>query len=664
MATVTIKWVGDPPCGKGNFPYVGQEYFLFLDQSLFTSDVSEPISAEFVSQGPGGTGYDKTYTFSFDDSLVPDGLVDLECTHVKDVECVSSCCGSLAKQLLALKARVDELEAGEELGAPSSLVATATSDDTIHLEWVDNSTVEIGFEVERSLDGATGWIQVLTPSQNATSGNNTGLDEGVEYFYRIRAVTGSETSDWSNIASDTTPPTAPSNLVATANGETQIDLVWVDNSAVETSFEVQRSLNGVSGWTQISTPVANATTDSDATVDPAIEYFYRVRAIGAGGPSAWSNVDSAQTTLAAPSNLVATENGTDEIGLTWVDNSSAEDNFEVQRSLDGATGWTTILTPAADATSDTDTALSEGTQYFYRIRAVGPGGGVSAWSSVANDWTLPAAPSALTATEDGTDTIDLTWSDNSAFETSFEIERSLDGSTGWVQVLTPVANATADSNTGLTEATQYFYRIRAVRSGDFSAWSNIANDFTLPAAPSALTATENGSTVIDLAWTDNSAGETSFEVERSLDGSTGWAQVLTPAADATSDSDTGLAAETEFFYRIRAVRSGDVSAWSNVDSATTLALPLAPSNLVATANGANQIDLTWTDNSTDEDSFSIERSLDGSTGWTEVLTPVADATADSDTGLTAATQYFYRMRAVRGIDFSAYSNTDDATTDP
>lgn len=90
----------------------------------------------------------------------------------------------------------------------------------------------------------------------------------------------------------------------------------------------------------------------------------------------------------------------------------------------------------------------------------------------------------------------------------------------------------------------------------------------------------------------------------------------------------------------------------------------APTLLAATATGETTIDLTFTDNSTDEDGTKIERSLDGSTGWTVVGTNGEDDTTFTDTGLTAATQYYYRVRAYRGATvFSAYSNTANATTD-
>lgn len=71
----------------------------------------------------------------------------------------------------------------------------------------------------------------------------------------------------------------------------------------------------------------------------------------------------------------------------------------------------------------------------------------------------------------------------------------------------------------------------------------------------------------------------------------------------------------------------------------------APTNLTATAVSTSQIDLAWTDNSSIEDGFSIERSPNGVTGWTEIATVGANITVYSDTGLASSTTYFYRVRA-------------------
>lgn len=104
------------------------------------------------------------------------------------------------------------------------------------------------------------------------------------------------------------------------------------------------------------------------------------------------------TTPTAPSDLVATAAGTDEIDLVWVDNASNETGFELERSLDGSTGWTQIATPAADAESYTDTGLDQDTEYFYRIRAVNAEGN-SAYSATASDTTDALAPSLITNVE-------------------------------------------------------------------------------------------------------------------------------------------------------------------------------------------------------------------------------------------------------------------------
>lgn len=92
----------------------------------------------------------------------------------------------------------------------------------------------------------------------------------------------------------------------------------------------------------------------------------------------------------------------------------------------------------------------------------------------------------------------------------------------------------------------------------------------------------------------------------------------------------------------------------------------APSNLIATAVSASRINLTWNDNSGNESQFRIERGL-SSTTFAEIASVSANSTAYADTGLTAGTTYYYRVRAVklhrsRGEIFSEYSNAAKATT--
>ncbi len=88
----------------------------------------------------------------------------------------------------------------------------------------------------------------------------------------------------------------------------------------------------------------------------------------------------------------------------------------------------------------------------------------------------------------------------------------------------------------------------------------------------------------------------------------------------------------------------------------------APSNLMADNATEGQIILNWTDNTDDEDGFSVERSTSMDSGFAEVGTVGASITTYTDTGLDAGTQYYYRVRATRGMDVSPYSSVINSTT--
>lgn len=93
-----------------------------------------------------------------------------------------------------------------------------------------------------------------------------------------------------------------------------------------------------------------------------------------------------------------------------------------------------------------------------------------------------------------------------------------------------------------------------------------------PAAPTGLGAAAASASRIDLSWTDPGLTETGFRIERSLDGAS-WLPRVTLGANVTSFADTGLAATTEYSYRVLAFNSGGDSDWSNIASATTLSPP-------------------------------------------------------------------------------------------
>ncbi len=89
-----------------------------------------------------------------------------------------------------------------------------------------------------------------------------------------------------------------------------------------------------------------------------------------------------------------------------------------------------------------------------------------------------------------------------------------------------------------------------------------------PAPPTSLSAVAVSSTVINLAWTDASNNEVTFQVERSTNGTT-FTPAGSVAANITAFADTGRTAGTTYWYRVFASNAGGASANSNVASATT-----------------------------------------------------------------------------------------------
>ena len=187
----------------------------------------------------------------------------------------------------------------------------------------------------------------------------------------------------------------------------------------------------------------------------------------------------------------------------------------------------------------------------------------------------PSAPSSLVATATGPYQINLSWTDNSDNETGFIIE-SWGSYGGYIQIDVG-ANVTSYSDTGLTPATTYSYRVYAYNKYGESEATGIVNattdplSVTTPNAPSNLAATTISSTEIVLTWTDNSNDELGFRAEISLNG-TDWSYLGSVGENAESGIVTGLSPDTQYYFRIYAFNNSGNSAYSNTADATTDAL--------------------------------------------------------------------------------------------
>jgi fibronectin type 3 domain-containing protein len=528
---------------------------------------------------------------------------------------------------------------------PGSLTAASISSTRIDLSWNDVSG-ETGYILERSTNGTT-WSQIATPAADSSSYSDTGVVAGTKYYYRLRATSSVGASANTATASATTRAAKPTLSVAVIS-TAQINLSWT-NVLNETGYRIERSLDG-STWSVIATTAANIVSYQNLGLTAATGYSYRVVAIDAGGDSD-AGTASTMTLLPAPTGLATVGVSISEIDLTW-NNSTDETGYRVERSIDEKT-WTLVTTVGADVTSYANTGLTGGTRYIYRVRA-NNAGGASAQSASASTYTVPLATTVKAVVASDTQ-INLTWT-NVAGETNYILQRSDNGTDGWTTIVSPTVNVVAYNNTGLTADTSYYYRVVAHNASGNSTASIVVSGHTLLPAVAGLTATAVSTSEIDLAWTD-STSETGYRVERSLDERT-WTLLTTLAADATTYNNTGLSGGTRYIYRVRANNAGGASAASL--SASTYTIPLAPT-LTATVASDTQINLFWT-NVAGETSYFLQRSDNGTGGWSTIVSPAANVISYGNTALTADTSYYYRVIAHNASGDSAASAVKMAHT--
>ena len=386
--------------------------------------------------------------------------------------------------------------------APSGLSATAAGTQ-INLSWTastDNVGVT-GYQLERCQGaGCVNFAQIAAPT--GASFADTGLTAGTSYSYRVRATdAASNLSGYSAVAGATTPtpdttaPSAPSGLGASATSGTQINLSWTastDNVGVS-GYRLERCQGaGCVNFAQIATPAGASFGDTGLTAGTS--YSYRVRAADAAGNlSGYSNVASASTTASdttpptAPSGLSAGAAGAGQINLSW---TASTDNvgvtgYQLERCQGaGCVNFAQIATPAG--ANFADMGLTSGTSYSYRVRAADAAGNLGAYSNVAStttavaDITPPAAPSGLSASAISGGQINLSWtaSTDNVGVTGYQLERCQGAGCVNFALIATQAGATF-SDSGLAASTSYSYRVRAGdAAGNLSAYSNIVTATT------------------------------------------------------------------------------------------------------------------------------------------------------------------------------------------
>lgn len=574
----------------------------------------------------------------------------------------------------------------------SSAIGTTTTE--IALVWSDPNNNETGYTVEYAAcssydnpatcttyvnsDGVWGgWSQSLQ-GVDSTSTTIGGLTPGRTYRFRVTANLAGADSDASAKTTATTNLVAPTNLTAIAATGTTATLSWSDILG-ETNYRVLK--NGVV-LTGSGLPLArNAVTYTAVGLSQNVQYCFSVQPYNALNAA---DSNQACVTLYGPPTLTGIAvTGQTQLSLSWNDVPGAT-GYEVWRSAatyqynppatpsSGSWNAYSNLTPtplgAGTTTYDVTTGLSAGYTYKFQIRYKLADGSFSPYSNELMETTIPPTPASPYIPSVTMAQINLAWYDGYG-ETGYAVQvRPRAGSNctteEWTGI-TPVEvgqNVTSYQATSLTEGTVYCLRVQSVNGSGSSPWTTPLTSTTLLPAPVLNPLTDISQSQISLSWS-NVSGNSGYRIERSTD-SVNWSQVVTLATDVVTYTNTNLAPNQIYYYRIGTKNSAGAysSPASNVQSATTLPVTspvLSPLTGVTTG----QVVLSWNDVAGNY-GYKVERSPDN-VSWSQVATPVQGATGYTNTGLSAGTTYYYRVSTKNSTgNFSAPSNVQSATTTP
>lgn len=441
--------------------------------------------------------------------------------------------------------------------APASLTVTPVSSTRLDLAWSYSGTSTYNTVIERKT-GTTGtWTTIYTAPRGVLKYSDIGLSPNTQYFYRIRKSLGPNATgiSYPNDEIGIGAYTLLGNLQLSGEAVSgnSIRLSWSGNTYADVIIERKMSSGSFSVLTTVS-PYTNSWTDSTGLV-PGASYTYRIKSQTATNESLYSNEYTVQNFyLDAPSSLTATVDSTGSITLNWTDNSQDETGFEIWRHTYGTSEYVLYATVGQNITTFTDTKLTRGIQYYYRVRAyIAAESSYSSYSNTASTGIgLINPPSDLSYTYVSTTRATLKWKDNSSDESGFQIERKIGADGEWRVLYWVSRNSTSYTVSNLDPNIDYYFRVRAYTySGNVGSVSEeILVSTALPIAPSNVSAQSVSISQVKITWQDNSDNEKGFRILRRPSTSSTFTELATVGSNTTVYFDNAVVYGKQYYYKV------------------------------------------------------------------------------------------------------------------
>ncbi|MCL2303863.1 MAG: fibronectin type III domain-containing protein [Planctomycetaceae bacterium] len=551
------------------------------------------------------------------------------------------------------------------LGSKASGNYTVTFYASSNLSTLFTSGINLG-SVNMS-DLAVGETTTATLNNISTAS----LTVGESYYigWRITGVAG-EVNTSNNTGGNSTPmlvvtlPDSPKSLSATVKSTTEITLTWAASTGA-TGYDTQYREKGTSSWLPGPSVTGTGTTVTVGGLTAGKTYEFQVRTKNDAGTSPWSalvekKIPKDLEILATPTGVTATSVNASSLTVNWNPVTNAN-GYIVEYS----TSSTFASNQSIDVNSGTSTTLSSlvaNTTYYVRVIAKGDGEvyGDSNPSGPANALTYPGTPLSFVSTAQTPKSIALTWSAPVGGAASYKLERSPNGTSGWTQIGGTITD-TNYTDYGLTPDTTYYYRVSAVNASGTSSPTSVLSAKTQPLAPldqPVITFSNVSATSLTFSWdfASHVGGyvvqySTSYTFENALPG--------TPTGTTTL---IDLDANTMYYVRVKAIAAdGSDYLDSEWGTASKVTLPNVPTGLTSPSQGTRSILLSWNVPVGGAVSYMLERSPNGTSGWTPIGGTVV-GTNYMDSGLNPDTTYYYRVSAVNASGTTAPTSALEVKT--
>jgi titin len=488
----------------------------------------------------------------------------------------------------------------------------------------------------------------------------TGLTNGQSYSFTVAAhnLAGAGAQTGVTVSTPFTVPNAPTGLTAVP-GNTQVTLNWTaafNGGSAITGYKLYRAATETGTYTEIALPTGTTYTDTGLTNGQA--YWYKVSAVNAAGEGA-KTVQISAIPFAGPgvpTGLTAVPGNT-QVTLNWTapasNGGSAITGYKLYRAATETGTYTEIASPTG--TTYTDTGLTNGQAYWYKVSAVNTAGEGAKTAQISSvPFTVPDVPTGLTAVA-GNAQVTLNWT-----APAFNGGNATDYYVIYQDGTPLVAHFTGLTTTitGLTNGQIYSFNVSAHNLAGEGAQTGavVSTPFTVPNAPTGLTAIP-GNTQVTLNWT-----APTLDGGRSIDHYVIYqdGNPLVAYAPGLTATITGLTNGQSYSFTVAGNNSAGIGPLSAPCTATPYTVPSSPVLTTATAGNLN-VTLVWTAPASNGYSpLTAYETYFGTsvvnTTWTKFSTVGASVLSEKITGLTVGTTYYFGVKAVNAAGNSSMSN--------